>query len=122
MAKSSKKKGRGRPAYEPTEGERALVRKLLLSGITIEEIAELLKKAKGTIYKHFQEEIDETVPKAHAQIAGKIYQMAMAGDKTLLMFIAKTRLGWRETNNLDLTSKGESIQTVVNILPRQKDE
>jgi hypothetical protein len=49
-----------------------------------------------TLIKHFDHELKLGKAKANASLGGVLYKGAKAGDKTLLIFWAKTQMGFRE--------------------------
>ncbi len=89
--------------FIPTDDERKEVEKLIAAGIPQASVAIVIRDgiSEPTLRKHFRHELDTAMVKAHGDIAGKIWELAMAGDKTLLIFYAKTQMGWKETQVLE---------------------
>ena len=94
-----------RPSWEPTEEERRLVEHYVSIGYTQEQIASLMKRSVDSLDRHCRDELDNGALRVNAKIGGKLFQKAMAGDTTSLIFWAKTRMGWKETNTQELTGK-----------------
>ena len=84
--------------FIPTKAEREEVARLISVGITQDQVAMVIGITKPTLEKHFRDELDTAMITAHGKIGKKIFALAMAGDKILLMFYAKTQMGWKETN------------------------
>ena len=86
--------------FIPTKAERKEVAKLISVGITQDQVAMVIRDGitKPTLEKHFRHELDTAMIIAHGKIGGKIFAGAMAGDRVLLMFYAKTQMGYKETN------------------------
>lgn len=55
-------------------------------------------KDDETLRKHYRSELDEGKDEVDALVSESIVSRALGGDTTLLIFYAKTRMGWRETN------------------------
>ena len=91
--------------FKPTKAERKEVARLISVGITQEQVAMVIGITKPTLEKHFRDELDTAMIKAHSKIGKKIFALAMAGDKTLLIFYAKTQMGWKETTILEGNEK-----------------
>lgn len=94
---------RGRKNFEATESERRNVELYAAAGISHEQIAMLITRdgkpiSVDTLTRHFPLELSTGNSKATAVVAGKLYQKALAGDVTSMIFWLKTRAGWRETN------------------------
>ena len=107
------------PPHAPTVESRAQVSALYSYGITQEEIARFLNIDPKTLRLHYREELDSAHVKANAKVGQFLFQNA--SGQTLsngathsdcvraAMFWAKTRMGWRETNALDVTSSDGSM-------------
>lgn len=115
-----------RKAHEPTPESRVEVRTLASLGMPQDEIAAYIGISKPTLAKHYGEELKLSAIKANANVGKFLYTMASGGAlkqgasygecSRAAMFWAKTRMGWRETNNLDHTSSDGTMtppKTVV---------
>lgn len=119
--------------HEPTPETRAQVSALYSYGIPQEEIAGFIGVDAKTLRKHYRHELDTAHVKANAAVGKFLYQNA--SGQTLkdgashsdcvraAMFWAKTRMGWKETQGIDHTTNGESLQPqVIEIVaPKTKD-
>mgnify|MGYP006093489037 FL=1 len=70
-----------------------------------EGIAAILGIDVKTLRKHYRVELDTAAEKANAKVSGALYNKAIAGDSTAIIWWEKTRQGRKETNvvegNLD---------------------
>ena len=89
--------------FIPTKAEREEVAKLISVGIPQISVAMVIRDgiSKPTLEKHFRRELDTAMIIAHGKIGGKLFAMALAGDRVLLMFYAKTQMGYKETNVIE---------------------
>ena len=108
-----------KPSHKPTDETRAQCRALVAYGIRHDEIAKYIGITKMTLYKHYRDDIDKAVPTAQAKV-GKFLFEAASGDALAkgashsdclraAMFYAKTQMGWRERQEIDLTTNGKDL-------------
>ena len=90
--------------HYPTDTQRQLVQLHASIGTQQEVIADIIGIDVKTLRKHYREELDQSMAKANAQIGGALFNKAKGGDTTAMIFWMKTRAGWREKNDLNLTS------------------
>lgn len=95
--------------HEPTKATRDTVSLHALVGTRQEVIADVLGIDPKTLRKHYREELDQALARANATIGGSLFNKAKAGDTAAMVFWLKTRAGFRETQHIDHTTKGESI-------------
>ena len=105
--------------HAPSEKTRAEVSALCSYGIPQDEIAAYVGIDAKTLRKYYREELDTAHVKAHAAVGRFLYQNA--SGQTLkagatysdcvraAMFWAKTRMGWRETQDLNHRSEDGSM-------------
>ena len=96
---------RGPKPWEPTPTERRQVEHYVSIGYTQDQIAGLMGTSDVTLRKAFPVELKNGALKINAQIGGKLFQKAMAGDTASLIFWCKTRMGWKETAGLDINAR-----------------
>lgn len=103
--------GSGRPAFVPTDEERAQVEKYAGLGLSYDQISALVRDGihRLTLMEHFQRELELGKAKAHAKVGGKLFQKAMEGDTASLIWWTKTQMRWAETQ------KHEIVQTTISI-------
>ena len=92
---------RGPKAMVPTDEQRRLVEHYCSIGYTQDQIAALMNTSDVTLRLHYADELKNGALKVNAQVGGKLFQKAMGGDTASLIFWAKTRMGWKETANLE---------------------
>jgi hypothetical protein len=95
----------GRMPFEPTDAERKQVEALSGYGLPIEQIAMLIRDGidADTLRKHFSSELVSGKSKANAQIGRTLFQKAMGGDTTAMIWWSKTQMRWSETQRHELT-------------------
>jgi predicted transcriptional regulator len=94
----------GRPQYEPTQRDRTFVIAMAAHGAVHDEIAQVLGISDVTLRKHFNYELENGLPRAHADVGHTLFMRAVGGPKrdwtkasdTAAIFYAKTQMGWRE--------------------------
>jgi hypothetical protein len=93
----------GQPAFKPTNAERELVEQMSSVGIPQESICLVVRDGidDKTLRKHFRRELDTAATKANAEVAGTLYNKAMSGDTTALIWWTKTRMKWSEKQEIE---------------------
>lgn len=104
-----------RKSHEVTDKSRSEVEALCSFGIPQEQISTYLGIDSKTLRKYYRDEIDKSSVKSSARVGQFLYQNATgqtlnsgathADCVRAAMFWAKTRMGWRETQNIDQTVK-----------------
>lgn len=86
-----------RKAFQPTEGQRQLVKVMSAYGIRQEDIAtEVGLRSPKTLRKHFREDLDHGRIGANIKVAKTLYAMATSGRQVLAtMHWLNLRAGWR---------------------------
>ena len=92
---------RGPQPWKPTEEERGLVEHYVSIGYTQEQCAALLGKCVDLLARECRDELDNGALKVNAKIGGKLFQKAMGGDTSALIWWSKTRMGWSEKQLLE---------------------
>ena len=98
----------GRPAYEPTERDRAQVKMLAAMGVPDYDIAKVMQLSGPTLRKYFFHELESGHIEANAQVAQSLYKMATDKDKpnvSAAIFWLKTRARWSEAKEEELGKK-----------------
>lgn len=101
-----KRPGSGRKSFCPTESERKQVEALSGFGVPLEQIALLVRDSIGTdtLMKYFRTELDKGKAKANLKIGQTLFNKAVSGDTTAMIFWAKTQMRWSETQKIEHTS------------------
>ena len=101
-----------RDKHVPTDEKRAIVRALAKYGVRQYDIAVQIGVTKGTLVKYYSAELDAGMAEAAEGLAKTAYQMAMDGDVRMMIFLLKTRLGYKETTRVECSGPdGAPIQT-----------
>lgn len=96
--------------YEPNEADKTLVMQMSAVGITQEQIAAVIGITHETLNKYYKETLETSKSKAIAKIGGTLYNKALKGDNTCMIFYLKTQGGWRETTHVEHSG---TIETAV---------
>ena len=96
--------------HVPTDETRRQVRAAAGFGLRHEKIAVLLGITDTTLRRRYRKELNEGPAAAHFNISKQTYDMAMKGDRTMLIWYEKTRMGMRETVQV-ATPPGEALVT-----------
>lgn len=85
------------------------------SVLSIEQIADYFGISKATFYKIMERQPEVGIrykkgkAKAIGSVAQGLLQQARDGNTTAAMFYLKTQAGWREMQQIDHTTNGESL-------------
>lgn len=92
-----------RPAHEPTDETRALVRAYAADGVAQPHIAAAIGITDDTLRKYYREELDASKGEWSAKFEQSIKTRVLKDDcpPALVIFTAKTQLGWRELTPKD---------------------
>jgi len=105
QANGGAREGAGRPAFEPTEAERKQVEVLSGHGLPIDQIGALVREgiSVDTLRAHFQAELVAGKARANSQIGQTLFEKAISGDTTAMIWWSKTQMRWAETQKHELT-------------------
>ena len=99
--------------HEPSAESRKLVESTSGLGLPHEQIAILVGIDDKTLRKHYRQELDLGKAKANGQIAKTLFNKAMSGDTTSLIWWTKAQLRWSETVKQEVTgADGEPLQGI----------
>lgn len=91
-----------RPAHQPTEATRATVEALAgVAGLRQAEIAAYIGVSEKTLRKHYAAELRRATVTAVAKVAETLFQKAVNGDTTAMIFWLKARAGWSDKPTAD---------------------
>lgn len=100
---TKKRTAPGRPAYAPTDKDRAQVAALAGMGIPDYDIAKLMQVSGPTLRKHFAHELDVGHVQANAKVAQSLFKQAtdpLKPNVAAAIFWLKARCGWRDDGAL----------------------
>lgn len=86
----------GQPPFVPTDAQRTQVRRMVACGFTHESISVITSIPVNTLERHFPHELQHGKLISDARILTGIVSQAEEGDKTMSIFWAKARAGWRD--------------------------
>lgn len=105
--------GAGRKPFVPTDDERNQVETMSGYGVPFEQIAALIRGGihVDTLRDKFSSELVNGKAKANAQIGKGVFQKAMGGDTTAMIWWTKCQMGWKETKSHEITgADGEALK------------
>lgn len=95
------KRGRGRPPFKVTPEMRKTVEAMVAYGVPEEDIGRVIGCVPHTLRKYFAHEIGQAQAKANAKVAETLFQQAVAGNTTAMIFWLKCRAGWKEKQEVE---------------------
>ena len=103
-----------------------IVDQYLVAGATGTEVAAVLGIHPETLYNKckkehkigFTEYSKQKKAKGDSLLKVKQFEMAMSGDRGMLIWLGKNRLDQSDKKDIDHTSKGEKIQQNIVVLPQ----
>ena len=103
------------PPFKPTDDERKLVEQMTACGIPQESQCLVIRNGidDKTLRKHFRHELDTAATKANTKVAGTLFNKAMGGDTTALIWWTKTRMKWSEKQEVE--HSGDAVWTIKNV-------
>lgn len=108
---ATKKIKAGRPSFEVTEANKKIVKTMSGFGLPQAQIAASLGISIDTLFKYFEEELKAGNAEINLKVSKRLYDIALdvnnKGSLSACMFIAKTRLGWKETNKVESEITGK---------------
>ena len=90
-----------RNPHEPSEASRQLVSLHSAIGTPQDDIAKVLRIDAKTLRKHYRDELDTGMIKANARVGKSLFDKAVSGDTTAAIWWTKTRMGWREKQEIE---------------------
>jgi transposase len=111
-----------RPPHRVTDENRRLVKALSAVGARQEDIAQKLGCSVDTLARKYQAEYDEGRIDANAKVAQTLYQQAINGNTTAMIFWLKTRARWTDSMTINHVSEDLSMSPrKIEIVPVSPD-
>lgn len=101
------KTGRPRIKHDPAIAEQ--VQSMSQYGVPQAQIAEILGLSVPTLRNLYGTELGNGMTLSNLAVGKKLFERCMAGDVPALIFWAKTRMGWKETQKVDVTNSDGSM-------------
>lgn len=111
--KQVKAPGAGKPEHKPNEELRELVALHATMGTSQETIAKIIKIDPKTLRKYYRDELDDSLAVANATVGGTLFNKAINGDTTAMIFWMKTQARWSEKTE----TENKTVVTQVNMSP-----
>lgn len=94
--------------FVATDDQRQQVERLAGVGCTVEEVLHCTAWGRApiseaTLRRHFEPELARGQAAALSRLKSTAFDLAVGGDKTMLIFLLKVRCGWRETMRVEQT-------------------
>lgn len=102
--------------HEPTKGSREQIREYTAAGLTQEQMAVLIDLDLKTLRKYYSDDMKKGEAYACSKVGGTIFQRAIDGDVTAMIWYSKTRMGWKEAKedtNINLSGNITGAITFV---------
>lgn len=115
MPQKARPKKRGRKPFQPTAAQRKAVAVWASIGTPHDVMAAQLGIARQTLENAFDRELKDGKAITDQAISKSLYQKALTGNVPCMIFWAKTRLGWRETNRTEVTGADGGPLAVQNL-------
>lgn len=112
-------KGPGRPPIKHNEEHAKQVQALSQYGVPQEDIAATIGVCVETLVKLYRAEMDMGRAIANARIGKSLFEKAVAGDTTAAIFWAKTQMGWRESQRMEVDATVSANVTSAPMSPRE---
>lgn len=103
MATAKPKRGRGRPAFVPTEQQKGMVFGMALWNVPLEEIRKKILTEKGVplskncFREVFRTEIDKAFVNIETNLATALYLRGMKGSDYAATFILTHKFAWKKS-------------------------
>ncbi len=105
------------PAHKPTGQTRGQVEAMSGYGLKQEVIGIVIGISVPTLHKYYRAELDRGDGVAQAKIGKALFDKAVKGDRTCLIFLAKVRLGFKEASEVIVTDPEGKTPVFKVIIP-----
>lgn len=95
---------RGRPKREYDAKSAEFVQSMSQYGVPHEDIAATIGMCVETMQRLYSRELVKGRAVANTKIGRRLFEKAMEGDTAALIFGAKVRMGWKETQKVEPVS------------------
>lgn len=105
--------------YEKDPETSARVKRLAAIGLTKNATAIAARITIGELNRHYAEEFMSGQAGMQEVVATAAMEQVMAGNPQMIQFVAKTKLGWNETNVVEHVGE---VRAVISAVPLSKEE
>lgn len=100
----------GRPRIEYDRAIAVQVQSMSQYGVPQAQIAEMVGLSVPTLRNLYSAELGKGMTLSNLAVGKKLFERCMAGDVPSLIFWAKTRMGWKEKQEVDVTNSDGSMR------------
>ena len=98
---------KGSPGFDPGPDQAQQVEQMSALGMSTTDIAAVLRIEPKLLEKYYKYELDTSSSRINNQVAKIALQMALSGASAdMTKFWLKTRAGWKETKEVQMTGQG----------------
>lgn len=90
--------------YLPTDEDAAKVEALASIGTPEKDIALYIGISESTLKRHYPDLLNRSLTEKNLAMAKTLYQAGIDGDVKAMMFWLKTRAGWQEKTQVEITT------------------
>jgi AraC-like DNA-binding protein len=90
-------RARRKTGPKPMPIDPKVVEGMVMVGATTEEVADFIGCSRDTIERRFQSLLNKTRANSRLRLRQAQYKAALAGDRTMLVWLGKVMLGQKET-------------------------
>lgn len=113
--------------HEPQENDRNKVRIMVSMGLTHKQIAEVMGISDKTLVKYYSDDLATGAQIINTAIVNNLARQALKDDfraAPAAMFWTKTRMGWRDTSQIEHTGPNGSglVLNIISSLPPKEPE
>lgn len=111
--------------HVPTEADRNKVRIMASMGMTLPQMSAVMGISHVTLTKYYKNDIDHGAAIINQAITANLARQALKNDfkaAPAAMFWAKTRMGWRDTSNVEHSGPNGGAIQIISALPPKEPE
>lgn len=107
--------------YLPSDEHAATVESLTSFGVPNKDIAKYIGIAEQTLTKYYGDILNKAGVQKNLEVANTLYQKALTGDNQAMIFWLKTRAGWQEKTQIEVTTSISITQALEQAQRRLDD-
>ncbi len=92
----------GNQPHERSDDIARKVQHCISIGLTQEQTASVCGVSVDTLARHYKPDLEFGAAHVNAKIGAKLFEKAMKGDTTALIWWTKARMGWKGTDSLEV--------------------
>ena len=102
---SSRQRGAGRKPWEPTEQDKQIIIRMGSIGISIDDVAKVLKKDVETVRKHCGDLIELSRIQAKATVAGRLFKRTESSQRATEFYLTnRAPTEWRPMHQIEVNT------------------